>query len=239
MSTATAVELFWFPGTCARVPFIALEEIGAPFETRLISLNGDATAAYRRDVNPKGKVPALRVDGRVITENPAIQMFLARRHPEARLLPEDPDAQLDALMLMSWFAAGIHPAIPRARFPMFFCDLAESHDSIRRLARATLAESFALLEARLADRPWLFGDAWTIVDGYLLWLWFRSVGSGVDPTPFPRLSDHGRRCEQRPSVARVLDREEHEYARLREEGRLPSFATAMPAAVGRIPAFPA
>lgn len=55
---------------------------------------------------------------------------------------------------------------------------------------------------RLADRLWLFGDAWIIVDRTLLWLSFRSVGSGLDPTPFPRLGDHGRRCEQRQASQR-------------------------------------
>ena len=160
------IELFWYPGTCARVPFIALEEIGAAYETRLVRLlDRDERAAYERDVNPKSRVPALRIDGRLITENPAIQTYLARRYPGARLLPEDPDEALDALVLMSWFAAGIHPVITRTRFPMFVCDRAESHDDIRRRGREALAASFAILEARLSDRPWLFGDRWSIVDG--------------------------------------------------------------------------
>jgi glutathione S-transferase len=230
------IELFWYPGTCARVPLIALEEIGAEYQKRLVRLlDRDERAAYERDVNPKSRVPALRIDGRLITENPAIQTYLARRYPEARLLPEDPDDALDALMLMSWFAAGIHPVITRTRFPMFVSDRADSHDDIRRRGREALTTSFAILEARLEGRPWLFGDRWTIVDGYLLWLWFRSVGSGLSPAPFPRLTDHGRRCEARPSVARVLDREEEAYALLIKEGQLPPFAAAMPAAVGRVP----
>jgi glutathione S-transferase len=233
--TAT-IELFWMPGTCARVPLIALEEIGIPFETRLaLPYDREGWAAYRRDVNPKGKVPALRVDGRVITENLVIQTYLARRHPEARLLPEDPDTQLEALTLQSWLASGIHPAITRFRFPVFFCDLPESHGRIREIARTTLAESFSLIEARLEDRPWILGDAWTILDGYLLWAFFRSVGSGLDPSPFPRTCDHARRCEQRPSVARALDLEESTFARLREEGRMPPVLATAPAAVGRVP----
>ena len=42
------------------------------------------------------------------------------------------------------------------------------------------------------------------VDAYMLWLWFRATGSGMDGAPFPRCADHARRTEQRPSVMRDL-----------------------------------
>lgn len=45
----------------------------------------------------------------------------------------------------------------------------------------------------MSDREWLYGD-WSIVDGYLLWLWFRAVGSGMDGSDFPRCADHAQRA---------------------------------------------
>jgi glutathione S-transferase len=53
-------------------------------------------------VNPKGKVPVLLVDGYPLTENVAIQQFIARSFPAAKLLPAGFD-EFKAISLMSWF----------------------------------------------------------------------------------------------------------------------------------------
>lgn len=209
------ITLYWHPGSCARVPLIALEEIGAPFELYVIDREGgeDNGPEYRA-LNPKGKVPTLVVDGHPITENPAIETYLARLFPEAGLLPTgDPLVEIDALSTMAWFSSGVHPPITRQRFPGRFTDDPAETEGIRRVARGQLEDAFGILERRLADRDWLYGD-WSIVDGYMLWVWFRATGSGMDGTPFPRCADHARRAEQRPSVARALDREEVEMERI-------------------------
>ena len=95
-------------------------------------------------------------------------------------------------------------------------------------------KSFAILEQRLADREWLYED-WSVVDGYLLWCWFRATGSRNG-----RLRPRGgvRRLARppvrtQPSVARALDREEAEYARLQSAGSLG--VTLPPHQVGRAP----
>lgn len=213
-------RLLWYPGTCARVPLVALEEAGASYEAILVNRLGGPDPQHLA-LNPKGKVPTLVIGGRAITENPAIQTFLARNHPHAHLLPQgDYDLELEALETMSWFAAGVHPPITRLRFPRFFSDRPEAYESIRDVARGQLEEAFIILEGRLADRDWLLGE-WSIVDVYLLWLWFRATGSGMDGTPFPACIAHAARCESRPSVAKILDREESEYRRLRKAGLVP------------------
>lgn len=227
-------QLFWYPGTCARVALVALEEIGAPYAAILVDKLGGPDPGYLK-LNPKGKVPTLVLGSRAITENPAIQTFLSRRHPEARLLPMgDPDTEIEVLETLSWFTAGVHPHITRLRFPRFFTDQPEAFDSIRVGARRQLEECFAILEARLAGREWLF-DEWSLVDVHLLWLWFRASGSGMDGNPFPNCIAHAARCEARPTVASILQREEDEYLRLLDAGRVP--AGIPPYQVGRSPSF--
>jgi glutathione S-transferase len=212
---------------------VALEEIGVPFDYTFAGADRSTNEAYLA-VNPKGKVPALVVDGVLFTETTAIVTHLARTYPEARLLPTgDPFVEIDALSTMSWFAAGIHPLIFRMRFPMRVNDDPSSFARTREIAGKELTKAFGILETRLADRSWLFDD-WSIVDAYLLWTWFRSTGSGMDGSPFTRCADHARRCEYRPSVARVLDLEEAEHHRLKAEGRLSVDTGAY--AVGRSPA---
>ena len=83
------LKLFVAPNTCARVPTIALEEIGVPFNTELIrTAAGQQSSPEYLAVNPKGKVPALLIDGQPLTENVAILRWLNRTYPEAKLLPK-------------------------------------------------------------------------------------------------------------------------------------------------------
>jgi glutathione S-transferase len=217
----TEYRLYWYPGTCARVAYVALEEIGQPYEAIIVD-KATGPHAWYLAINPKDKVPALVAGSHTITENPAIQTFLARRHPEAELLPAgDPIVEIEVLEMISWFAAGVHRYITPMRFPAFFSDRADAHESIRDAARAQLEQAFALIEARLEGREWLF-DQWSLADVHLLWLWFRASGSGMDGSPFTRCIEHAARCEARPSVATVLDHEEREYARMREAGQVPA-----------------
>jgi glutathione S-transferase len=230
----SAIELLWFPGTCSRVTLIALEEIGEPFTTCLSPLARSTDPEFL-SINPKGKVPVLVIDGRRLTETPAIMTDLAVRYPAARLLPSgDPLVAIDALATMSWIAGGIHPALTRLRFPLRFCDLPGSADRTRALAADALRACFEVVEQRLVGREWLYGE-WSIVDAYLLWAWFRAVGSGMDGRGLAGCADHAVRCELRPSVTRALDREESTYAEMLASGALTS--ELPPHQVGRAPAI--
>jgi glutathione S-transferase len=228
------MELVWFPGTCSRVTLIALEEIGEPFSTRLAPVSRAGDVEFR-SVNPKGKVPVLEIDGIALTETPAIMTELARLFPAAHLLPTgDPSVAVDALATMSWIAGGMHPPITRMRYPLRFCDVPGSEDRTRTLAAHALRSSFEVVETRLADREWLYDD-WSVVDAYLLWAWFRGVGSGMDARGLVRCASHAWRCEERPSVARALDQEESTYAEMLATGTLS--VDLPPNQVGRTPAI--
>lgn len=228
------LELVWFPGTCSRVTLVALEEIGAPFTTRLASV-ARASDPELLSVNPKGKVPVLLAGGVTVTETPAIMTYLNDRYPAAKLLPApDSATAIDALATMSWIAGGIHPAITRLRYPNRFCDVPGSADRTRALAAQALRECFEIVEERLAGGGWLY-DEWSIVDAYLLWAWFRAVGSGMDAACLTGCAEHAARCELRASVARALDREESTYAEMSANGVLA--VDLPPHQVGRVAAI--
>ena len=98
-------RLYYSPGACSLAVHIALEEIGAPFERREVSVaRGETTQPDYLAVNPKARVPALAIAGesRVLTELPAILTFLARQHPEANLLPSS--NALDEARCHEWLA---------------------------------------------------------------------------------------------------------------------------------------
>src|SRR5262245_28242809 len=81
--------LYWSPGSASLTPHGALEEAGAKYELNLVSVDAGAQRdpAYLK-LNPNAKVPTLVVDGSVaLFESAAITMFVADRHPQAKLAP--------------------------------------------------------------------------------------------------------------------------------------------------------
>jgi glutathione S-transferase len=221
MSSDAPLILHFAPGTCARVPLIALEEIGVPFETRLVAF---MAGGHRKPdflaKNPAGKVPVLEVADAILTQNSAILPFLALKYPEANLLPftGDPlaDAQLQAKL--AWFSADLHPLVTRIRMPQFFCDLAGAPDRVRAMGCEAMAFQLRGLEADLGAQPWVLGEQWSALDAYLFWVWFRITGAGFGEDPFPNIAAHHARMAQRPSVQRALAREDAALRELEQAG---------------------
>ena len=82
---ASMLTLYYWPGASSVIPHVTLEEIGAPYELKLINLaKGEHKGAAYLKINPRGKVPALSIDGNVLTENVAILTYLAKQFPDAR-----------------------------------------------------------------------------------------------------------------------------------------------------------
>jgi glutathione S-transferase len=170
-------------------PHIALHEIGVPFESRPLSLakKEQRTPEYLA-LNPEGKVPTLLVDGRPMTEVAAVLFYLARRFPEAGLLPaNDIEAEAHAVSWMSFVASTLHAAWIARRTNV---------DSARA--------AFGIADRRLGSGPWALGDAYSIADIHLFRLYWR-FSNWLKPgrDEFPHLSDHHDRMMARPAVQRT------------------------------------
>ena len=122
--------LYYAPNACSLVPYVTLTEAGAPFEMRPLNFRKSQhmTPEYLR-LNPKHKVPVLVIDGAPLTENVAIQIWIARHFPAAKLLPTDPMQELHAISLLAWCASGIHPFLSRINSPPRVCDLPGAEES--------------------------------------------------------------------------------------------------------------
>jgi len=182
------LTLYFCPGSSSMAPHIALHEIGCPFEGKAISL---AKKEQREPaflaINPEGKVPTLLIDGRVMTEVAGILFYLARRHPEANLLPHgDIEAEAHVVSWMSFIASAIHPA--------------------RRQGLEAAREVWQLAEQRLGHREWAVGGRYSIADIHLFRLFWRFRDS-LKPGPgeFPNLNAHRERMLARAAVKRTID----------------------------------
>ena len=221
MTGTSAPTLYFAPGTCARVSLTALEEIGAPFETRLVAfVAGEHRSPDFLALNPGGKVPALVTQDGVITQNSAILWYLAALHPEAALLPPA-RTPLEHARLIAWlthFAADLHPLVTRLVVPFLLVPSPDGQAQLREGASIALAFHLASLERGIESREWILGDTWSALDSYLGWVWFRITGAGFDGSPFPALGAHYARLNERPAVKRCLAREAAAQAELVERG---------------------
>lgn len=213
--------LYFAPGTCARVPLIALEEIGAPFETRLVAfMAGEHRLPEFLVLNPSGKVPALVTGEVVISQNSAILWYLARSFPAAGLLPTAtcPADEARLFSHLSRFAADLHPLVTRIVLPRFFATDPDAQQQVRHIAEEAMRFQLASLESTLAGQPWYLGQSWSILDAYLGWVWFRITGAGFPDDSFPSIRNHYARLLERPATERALAREAQAQDELEARG---------------------
>ena len=135
------IVLYYAPVACSLVPYVTLTEAKANFTVRRLNLRkGQQNSADYLQVNPKHKVPLLMVDGKPLTENVAIQLWIARNFPAAQLMPSDPWQEAQAVSILAWCASGMHPLLGRIFSPGKVCDVPGSEDSVRKLAQEQLFE---------------------------------------------------------------------------------------------------
>ena len=179
------LTLYFAPGSSSMAVHIALHEIGVPFDSRPLSFKNDLRSPEFLALNGEGKVPVLLIDGRPLTEVAAILFYLAKRFPEANLLPRDDlEADARALSWMSFIASTLHPARQRG------LDYAK--------------QVYGIADRRLGD-GWALGR-YSIADIHLFRLYWRLANS-LHPAPetFPNLTAHYARMMARPAVQRTIE----------------------------------
>ena len=198
------ITLYYAPITCALAPYITLTEAGAGFEVKPLNFGRQQhMSAEYMEINPKHKVPLLVVDGETLTESTAIQIWIARTFPDARLLPSDPWQELKAIALHSWCSSGIHPYLSRINAPPRVCDVPGADESVVRHAKEYLAEAFGLAEGMLDGRGYFF-DHFTSPDAHFFWCCRRATQFDFDLSAFPNSAAHFERMHGRDSVQKLL-----------------------------------
>ena len=153
-------------------------------------------------------MPVLVIDGEPLTENVAIQIWIARQFSNAQLLPATPREEIQAISLMAWFSSTIHPHLtPNAR-PENYCDVPGSEESVKRVANRLLFEDLKIADGRLAGREWFF-EHFTAVDAYFFWCFRRARSFNLDLSGFANCAAHFERMHARSSVQKVIAHEKN------------------------------
>ncbi len=202
-------KLYWMPHSCAIGIHILLEEVGAPYETEKLTREELGEMAFQL-VNPKGKVPALRRDdGSVLTEFGVIAYWLAHANPEAKLIPDDKEAETRGAEMMDYAVGTIHG---QGFGRIFLTERFEPQDmlhraglgagSVRAQGREMVEKGFSILDQALGVQPYAGGEHFSIFDAALFYC-ERWAAAEEIPMP-PAVAGHFTRLRARPAVQRVL-----------------------------------
>lgn len=198
------MKLYFAPGASSLTPHIALREAGLAFELEQVDHRQKKTkdGGDYRSINPKGQVPALRLDdGQILTEAAVVVQYIADQKPAAKLAP--PAGGMARYRLQEWLnfiASEMHKEVG-ALF-----DRNASNES-KAQQKEMLVPKFEYLAQALAGRDYLMGDQFTVADGYLynILRWARL--NKIDLARWPALAAFVQRVEARPAVQAALKAE--------------------------------
>jgi GST-like protein len=186
------------PVTCA------LRELDVPHERVNVDLaKGEQRKPEYLALNPNGKVPLLVVDGTPLFESVAILPYLGDRFgAEKGLWPAANDpARLIALSWVAWSTAELGAANVR----YLALGGRDATDERAAGARAQVEATLRLLDDRLTGRPFVLGDAFSLVDVALAsaaaWI---NRSAGIDLARFPRVAAWVDVCHRRPALAATM-----------------------------------
>ena len=202
--------LYYAPTACSIAPHIALEEIGVGFEPRRIDLaSAEQRSAEYLKVNPRGRVPAMIINGQVVTEVPALLTYVANLEPESGLIPlAGTLAQARCFEWLGFLSSTLHVAYAQFRRPeRFVAEASQCREELTEQGRLNTIALYREVEQRLAGQ-WAAGNDYSIADIYLFpfytWAWRLDLDMKSE---CPRWTALFERVAARPAVQRVLERE--------------------------------
>lgn len=197
------MKLYYAPGACSLAPHIVLREADRRFDLERVDLETHRTAsgADYFAINPKGAVPALRLDGPgsdVLTENAAVLQYIGDLAPDKRLVP--PYGTFARYHLQEWLnfiATELHKQ---------FCPLVtkDATGTYAEKLRGKIGERFGIVQTALSDRAFLMGETFSVADAYLFVMLQWADKHGLDLHLWPNLDDFEFRVSQRPAVIAAM-----------------------------------
>lgn len=176
-----------------------LKGVSADFvPVHLLRDGGQQKSAAYRALNPQGLVPALQVDGHVLTQSPAILEWLDETYPQPPLLPADPFERAAVRAFAAVIGCDIHPLQNLRVLKYLRAEYGQDQEAVNRWCQRWIGDGLAACEALLANRAdsrFCFGDAPGMGDVYLVPQMFSAARFGVDLGAMPRLRAITAACE--------------------------------------------
>ena len=205
------LKLYYAANSCALATHIVLEEVGADYSTQRIEFAKEQQKSPEfLKINPKGRVPALVTDRGILTETPAMLVYVAQSFPAAGLAPmADAFAFARMQSFNSYLCSHLHVAHAHRMRGHRWVDADDAHSiaAMQRKVPETVGGAFEMIERDMLEGPWVMGDTYTICDPYLFTLAQWMEKDGVDLARVPRVVDHRQRMSERPGVKKAIAEE--------------------------------
>jgi glutathione S-transferase len=207
-----SLKLYFSPGACSFVPHVLLQLSGVAYEPAMVKLHkGEQHGEEYKAINPRGQVPVLVDDGKVITQIVAIILYLDQKFPEAQFLPTEPVARAKAIEVLAWMNNTVHPTFTHIFMPHKFSDQADVQAALKafntQIYKGLMAELEDLVIKHASPSAWLSGARLGPLDAYALTLTRWGSLAGIDPEGYPSLWAHVNEVAKDSHVAQVIDRE--------------------------------
>jgi glutathione S-transferase len=198
------MQLYYAPGTISIAVAIALEEAGLDYEAIKIDFaNKEQTSPAYAQINPKSRVPALAVDGGILTETGALLDYIADIAPDADLRPTDPVLLARMREVMYYLASTMHVNHAHKMRGSRWASKTSSYKDMQAKVPQTMADSCAHLSQYGLRGPFVLGDRLSLADCYLYVVCTWLQGDGVTLADFPKIQSFMAAIEQRDSVRAV------------------------------------
>ncbi len=198
------MQLYYAPRTISVAVAIALEEAGLDYEAiRLDFADGEQTRPAYKQINPKGRVPALAVDGGILTETGALLDYIATIAPQAGLVPEDPVMAARMREVMYYLASTMHVNHAHKMRGHRWADKKSSWKDMKDKVAQTMTASCKYISSNGLRGPFVLGETFSLADAYLYVVCSWLEGDGVDVSAFPKILAFREAMEARGSVQAV------------------------------------
>ncbi len=177
----------------------ALEEVGQPYDVRLVSFS-EMREAPHRALHPFGQIPTYQDGELTLFESGAIVLHIAERH--AGLLPEDANARARAVAWMFAALNTVEPPIVDRSMAVLFDREKVWHEERLPIIEQRVRDRLNELSVRLGDADWLEG-AFSAGDLLMVTVLRRLNGSGL-VEEHPNLAAYVARGEARPAYQRAF-----------------------------------
>jgi len=198
------MKLYYAPGACSMAPHIVLREAGHKFDLEKVDIPNKKTAAGEDywKINPKGYVPALKLDdGQVLTEVQVICQYLADNKTDSGLAPKPGTMERYRLMeMLNFTASEVHKQIGALFNPKMTPEMKE-------VQLAYIERRLNALEKMLEGKQYASGGKFSIADAYLFTILNWTGLHKIDLAKWPNIRAFQARIAARPKVQETMKAE--------------------------------
>ena len=185
------LKLYYSDNSAAYAPHMLLLDAGATFEAIRIDFKLKAQLSQKfLSINPKGRVPVLVTTDGILTETPALLLYISQTYPDKHLAPTDPFELAQAQAFNMYIASTVHVGHAHKHRGVRWSDDPAARDSMTAKVKTNMYSYAKFVEEHYFIGPWVLGDIYSMCDPYLSLVnrWLRN--DGINLCNFPKLKEH-------------------------------------------------